>query len=64
MGCDCCEKSNYGQGKCSANRKYREGFCGILLDGEQEKYIEMPASKKKAIAKRRKKNKNRKTHRR
>lgn len=62
MGCDCCPKSNYGQEKCSADRAYRESFCGVLLDNEREKWEEMSSSKK-AIAKRRKKNKNKKTHR-
>ena len=63
MGCDCCSKSNYGQEKCSANRAYRESFRGVLLDNEQENWKEMYPHRKKAIAKRRKKNKNKKTHR-
>lgn len=48
----------------SANRAYRESFCGVLLDNEREKWEEMSPHRKKAIAKRRKKNKNKKTHRR
>lgn len=63
MGCDCCPKSNYGQDSCSANRVYRELFCGVLFDNEWEKWEEMSPHRKKAIAKRRKKNKNKKTHR-
>lgn len=63
MGCDCCSMSNYGQDKCSASRTYRESFCGVLLNNERERYEEMSPHRKKAIAKRRKKNKNKKTHR-
>lgn len=63
MGCDCCSKSNYGQDKCSAGRTYRESFCGVLFDNEQERNKEMSPHRTKAIAKRRKKNKNKKTHR-
>lgn len=63
MGCDCCPKSDYGQEKCSASRAYRESFCGVLFDGECERYDEMSPHRKKAIAKRRKKNRNKKTHR-
>ena len=55
--------SNYGREKCSAGRTYRESFCGVLFDNEQERYKEMTPHRKKAIAKRRKKNKNKKTHR-
>lgn len=62
MGCDCCSMSNYGQEKCSASRAYRDGFCGVLFDDEQERFKEMSPHRKKAIAKRRKKNKNKKTH--
>ena len=40
MGCDYCSKSNYGQDKCSASRAYRESFCGVLFDGERERYEE------------------------
>lgn len=63
MGCDCCPKSNYGQDKCSAGRTYREGFCGVLFDNERIKYEREAPSRAKVIAKRRKKNKNKKTHR-
>lgn len=63
MGCDCCFKSNFGQDKCSAGRTYRESFCGVLLDNERERYKEMSPNRKNAIVKRRKKNKNKKTHR-
>ena len=63
MGCDYCLKSNYGQKNCSASRAYRESFCGVLFDGEREKCNEMSSHRKKAIADRRKKNKNKKTHR-
>lgn len=63
MGCDYCSKSNYGQDKCSASRVYRESFCGVLFDGERERYEETSPQRKKAIAKRRKRNRNKKTHR-
>lgn len=63
MGCDCCSMSNYGQDKCSASKAYRDGFCGVLFDDEQERFKEMSPHRKKDIAKRRKKNKNKKTHR-
>ena len=63
MGCDCCSKSNYGQDKCSASRAYRDCFCGVIYDNERERYEEMSPHRKKAISKRRKKNKNKKTHR-
>lgn len=63
MGCDYCSKSNYGQEKCSTSRAYRESFCGVLFDNECERYEEMSPHQKKAIAKRRKKNKNKRTHR-
>ena len=64
MGCDCCEKSDYGKSECSASRKYRESFCGVLIGRERPNYDKSKAKRLKDTTKRRKKNKNKKTHRR
>lgn len=31
MGCDCCNKWNEEEGKCTASQKYRDGWCGVNL---------------------------------
>lgn len=34
MGCDCCEKSDYGKTECKAPLSYRRNFCEVYFPGE------------------------------
>lgn len=34
MGCDCCEKSDYGKTDCKAPLSYRRNFCEVYFPGE------------------------------
>lgn len=67
MGCDCCPMSNFGKGKCKASLSYRKSVCGVLFDAEFEGKKVNSEERSKQISKetsrRRKKNKNKKTHR-
>lgn len=32
MGCDCCNKWNEEEHKCTASQRYRDGWCGVRLN--------------------------------